>query len=174
MLGELSQQTPVQGRVATDPAQCGSRSDARQRGQIGVVASRGVGGWGMVAVTQCRKHREQMVCIDGFGDVLVHAGIHALAAFLGHGMRGHGDDRQARQRRLGTNSPGGLQAIHSGHLQIHQDGIVGRLLARDPFQRGSAVTCHVHLDLGRRQQLPGNLLVDLVVFDDQHRKTAQQ
>ena len=63
--------------------------------------------------------------VDGFGDVVVHAGIEAALAVALHGVGGHGDDDDAAIGRLGAADLfGGLVAVHHRHLAIHKDEVV--------------------------------------------------
>ena len=44
-----------------------------------------------------QQDAEQLVGVDRLGDVIVHAGFEAQLPIGGHGVGGHGDDRQGFQ-----------------------------------------------------------------------------
>src|ERR1700722_5352276 len=63
--------------------------------------------------------------VDGFGEVVVHAGFDAALTIGLQGVRGHGDDDDAAIGWLGAaDFFGGLVAVHDRHLTIHEDEIV--------------------------------------------------
>ncbi len=69
----------------------------------------------------------QLFAVDGFGQVVVHAGGHALQAMSVEYMGGQGDNRRAWQMFplfMGAYPPGCLKSVHLGHFAVHQDEIV--------------------------------------------------
>jgi hypothetical protein len=65
---------------------------------------------------------------NGFGDVVVHAGLQAFGAVVRQGMGGDRDNRDARidaHRVAAPNSAGQLVPVNHRHLAIHQHGVVG-------------------------------------------------
>ena len=69
-------------------------------------------------------HRlEQQRRINGFGDVVVHAGRQAALPLLNRRVGGHGEDRQVGKPRVGANFRRGLVAVHLGHLEVHEDQV---------------------------------------------------
>src|SRR3546814_873137 len=62
--------------------------------------------------------------VDGFGDVVVHAGGEAAVAVLFGGAGGHGDDGGVVDVAFeAADLGGGLEAVHAGHLDVHEDGV---------------------------------------------------
>ncbi len=66
----------------------------------------------------------QLVLIDRFGQVVVHAGLQAGFAVAGAGVGGHGHDGQVGVAGLFADFTGGSQTVHFRHLYIHQDQVV--------------------------------------------------
>ena len=96
----------------------------------------------------------QRVETDRLGQVIVHAGAKAALAVAGHGIRGHCDDVHVTHyavlglRQLGiANATRGFEAVHSGHLAVHQDHVV-----RDVLQRVESLLA-VHDDVGAISEL---------------------
>ena len=75
--------------------------------------------------------------------------------------------------RKGANGSGGFQAVHDGHFYVHQHEVEGAVL--DLFQGHLAVVGHLDLYFGDllAQELDGQHLVEIGVFDDQHRQSLQ-
>ena len=73
-----------------------------------------------------RQHESELLFqhadSNGFGHVLVHAGLQAPLAIALHGVCGHGDDRHvlAGFRLSLPNGLRGVESIHLRHLHIHQ------------------------------------------------------
>jgi hypothetical protein len=57
----------------------------------------------------------------------------------------------------GTNAAGGFEAIHDGHLDVHENGIETSLLQR--FQCQLTVLCQGYLNANLIQKLGGDLLI---------------
>lgn len=86
---------------------------------------------------------EEFADVDGFADVAVHACIEALFAIALHGVGSEGDDRDAASGAVFAlaEDAGGGEAVHFGHLDIHQhevkvaltEGIKGEFAVRDDF-----------------------------------------
>ena len=105
-----------------------------------------------------------------------HACVQAARALLRQGMGGQADDGEVRPD--GPNAPGGLEAVHHRHLQVHQHDVKGRGPRGSPRLRPSLDLNGLHgggTILGK--QHPGVLLfqdvseqeaVDLHVLGRQH------
>ncbi len=66
--------------------------------------------------------------IQRLGEVIIHPGLQALVPVAGHGMGGQGNDGEVVTLYIASriaNLTGGLEAVHAGHLNIHEDQIVG-------------------------------------------------
>ena len=68
--------------------------------------------------------------MDGFANVIVHAGIEADLAILVEGIRRHGQNGNLGVSREGANRSRRLDTVQAGHLHIHQDQGVGVLLGQ--------------------------------------------
>src|SRR5687768_8694419 len=67
---------------------------------------------------------EEYVLLDGLGDVPVHAGSETHVAVPFHSVSSHGDDRESRSPALAcADGARGVEAIHLGHLNIHEDNV---------------------------------------------------
>ena len=118
---------------------------------------------------------EEDVRVNRLGNVIVHPGGDAGGTLLERGMRGHGDDRQRRETAVGTDVRRRLIAIHLGHLQIHEDHVVGGRV-RPPQQRldgFAAVVRDVHRGAGAFEQFDGDLLVDVVVLGQKDARAEE-
>ena len=113
---------------------------------------------------------KQLVRVDGFGKVAVHARFQAQVAVAAHGVGRHGQHGQIRPGRVLAQKPGGGQAVHHGHLHVHQHQVVGGL--------GEHVQCHlsvlgyVYHQACATQQFGPHLLVEVVVVHQQHPCTG--
>ena len=85
-------------------------------------------------------------------------------------MGGHRDDGRVPFAILRADVPGGFEAAHLGHLQIHQDGVV-TLLGRLRYGR-QAVVDHIHPVPQPFQQSHRQRLIDRVVLGQQQRQRA--
>ena len=117
---------------------------------------------------QVRQGLVQVAEGDGFGEVTVHAGFEAALAVAFHGVGRQRDDRQAAAGAVlsGADAGGRLEAVHAGHLQVHQHGV--ERLAAENGHGFCAVGDHhggraEFADQGGRQPLE-----DRVVLGDEH------
>ena len=85
---------------------------------------------------------------------------------------GEGQDGRGRPQRVGVgaNAGGGFQAIHAGHLNIHEYGIVAVLVEQG--QGFDAAGGFVHRHAVVFQQQLGHFAVHGVVFYQQHAAAA--
>ena len=69
--------------------------------------------------------------------MIVHASGQALFAIPVHGVGGHGNDGKFGKSRIGANGLGGGDAVHDGHLHIHEDDVV--IVLGDLLDSGGAM-----------------------------------
>jgi hypothetical protein len=114
---------------------------------------------------------QQLVGVDGLGDVIAGSGGQALVPVALHGPGGDGDDRQVSELRHLADRGGGGVAIHLGHHHVHQheiDVIAGlqdldTLMPARRVDHGEPVELQ---DAGDRERVPQ------VVIDDEHPPAA--
>ena len=111
-----------------------------------------------------------------FGQVGVHAFAQATRTFVGRSVCRQRDDGQAGKACLLAQQQGSLMPVHHRHLQVHQHHGPGQGVGRveQQVQRLLAVICQRDRDAHRFHQLTRNLLVDVVVFDQQHPHTGER
>ena len=109
---------------------------------------------------------DQRIDPDRLDHVVVHAGGQARLAVALHRVGGHRDDARALAVRPSRrDAPRRLEAVHLGHLHVHQHHVVG--LARDRLDRLDAVRRQVGAVAHLLQQAQRQLLVHDVVFGEQ-------
>ncbi len=118
-----------------------------------------------------KEHVEEFLRVDGFRDVVVHAGGERSFTVAGHRVRGHREDRQTVTPWRRADPPRGFQSIHDRHLQVHQHEVVRALRGALHAQR--AVLGELDVNARRAEQFEGHLLIELVVFDEQDARTLQ-
>ena len=103
---------------------------------------------------------------DGLGEVVVHAGLKAALAVSGDGVGGEGDDDGAT---LGgedfADAAGGLEAIHNGHLAVHEDDVVG--VKVEEAEGLLAIGCEVAGVAGALEEGGDELGVNGIVLGDE-------
>src|SRR5215203_1983198 len=72
---------------------------------------------------QTVEELDELVEVDGLGDVLVAAGGERLGVEVGRVMRGDGDDGYAARLLLSADAPRGGQSVELRQAQIHQDDV---------------------------------------------------
>ncbi len=103
---------------------------------------------------------------DRLGDVVVHAGGEAGVAIALEGVGGEGDDAGlALGGEVGADLAGGLEAVHLGHLEVHENEVVGA--AFEGAEGFEAVGDSVGAVAEAFEEAEGDLLVNEVVFDDE-------
>jgi hypothetical protein len=81
------------------------------------ASARGTGACGQPAA----EHRHEVFAQEGLGQVVVHAGGEASFAVAVHRQRGDGDDDAGVAAALTrANRCRGREAVHAGHVAIHQ------------------------------------------------------
>jgi hypothetical protein len=126
----------------------------------------------MPAARHCSEDGPQLLDVEGFGEVVVHAGGAALLAVFGEDVGGERDDRQAGQLVLGlvrADAARRLEAVHLGHLAVEQHEIGPRAIGlADPLDHAHAAGHAVDQEPQAHQRRLGHDRVDLVVFGQQH------
>ena len=112
-----------------------------------------------------------MLGFDRFGYEVNHAGFQAALAVGSHGVGGHGNDRRASPTGCGLEQPGGIHSIHFGHLHVHQNGIETHALRHGSGYFSVSGNMHTHADFC--QYLARHLLVEFIVFRQQHLQTGE-
>ena len=115
---------------------------------------------------------EKVVVAEGLGHIVVHAHRQAAFAISFEGMRGHGHDLlvPASGPLVVANACGGLEAVHHGHLDVHQHH--SERIEFESGQRFFPVVGHYDR-MARLLQRPfGQQLVDRVVFNEQDVQRA--
>ncbi len=139
------------------------RSSSTIRTRAGRSAMSGIG---VHAPDQLsRDGRQEVLVAHRLGDVAVApGGANALLVAL-HRQGGEGDHRNGARRLVPLEQRGGLEAVHAGKLDVHQDQ-VGLLVARQR-QPGLGVRRAEHGVARRLQQEDRQRHVGGVVLDDQ-------
>ena len=108
----------------------------------------------------------QLVCANWLGQVVVHPGREARFAILRPHVRGHGDDAGADPRRPALADPtGGVETVQLGHLDVHQDDVVG--LPLECVQGLQAIPRHVRSIPEPIEESECDLLVHGVVLGEE-------
>src|SRR3989442_10702467 len=68
--------------------------------------------------------REQLVRLERLGEVPAHPGGETALPLTAQGVRGEGDDRERPALRQGADAVRGGEAVHLGHLDVHEDHVV--------------------------------------------------
>jgi len=97
--------------------------------------------------------------------VVVHAGGEAALAGVEDGVGGEGDDVGLGAGVFLADAAGGFEAVHFGHVAIHEDDVEGGLL--EGFEGFEAVGDAVGFVPEFLEEKGGDALVDGVVFDDE-------
>src|SRR3954452_17837244 len=64
--------------------------------------------------------KQQLIGVDGFGEVVGRAGLEAFLAVAFHGLGRQRNDRKTGEGRIFTNDADSLIAIHLRHHDVHQ------------------------------------------------------
>ena len=124
------------------------------------------GGFGEGSGQEALENGDHFRFVDGFGDVVVHAGIEAALAIALHRVGGHGDDDDVTTGRLSAADLfGGLVAVHDGHLAIHEDEVVA--IGGDHVDCFLSVGGEFYFEAETLERAGGDELVDGVVFDEE-------
>lgn len=133
LLDEFAEEFEVEFAVAADAAEAIGGVEARGCGEVGVGG--GWRGWLLGFGFGCfcvgggfevaSDGGEHCIGVDGFGDVIIHAGGDAAVAFFCGGVGGHGDDGERVEAFFRADFGSGLVAVHLGHLEVHEDEVEG-------------------------------------------------
>ena len=109
--------------------------------------------------------------IDGLREVLVHACVQTLVPFTGHRVGRHCHNRTTVGMGVSKFS-GGREAVHDGHLNVHQHEVVASLggFGHSFFP----VPCYVCGDAYVGQKFLGQFEVHFVVLHEQHVRARQR
>src|SRR6478735_1733317 len=104
--------------------------------------TRPLGRWGSCgssgqAGSSLGDRRLELLGADWLAHVVVHAGREARLAVAGHRVGGEADDPDRPLRPAAADPTGRLEAVHLGHLDVHQHDVVAAVL--DRVDRGPAV-----------------------------------
>jgi len=115
----------------------------------------------------------QRLLRERLGEVVVHAGREALLAILLHGAGGEGQDGDVTVRpHLGrADRTGRLEAVHLGHLTVHEDEIVG--CALEGLDGFPAVAHEIDPVPGLLEHPDGHALAHRVVLGHQDAQRAR-
>lgn len=107
------------------------------------------------------EHIGQLIKVDGFAEVVVHAGGQAILAVLAGGVGRYRDD-DGLGVFVCADEACSFQAVHFGHLDIHKYEVVAILpeLFEDFFSIGGHAWIIPHFI----EDDEGQLLVDGIVF----------
>ena len=113
--------------------------------------------------------RFELFWIEGLAEKIRHPRGHALLLIALEGIRRQGNDRNARRLRAHlafADGAGRLEAVHDGHLAIHEHDIEG--LARDGVDGLATISDAFDHAAHTFQEIARDLLIDETVFDEQH------
>ena len=79
--------------------------------------------------------RQQLVEVDGLGDVVGGPGREAALPVAGHRLRGEEHHRQVAALRQRADPPGGLVAVEVGHHRVHQHDVDLGVVGEQPRSR---------------------------------------
>ena len=108
---------------------------------------------------------EKLLGFDRFGQIIVHARFEASfpVAFHGVGRHGHDGNADLRFRFPASDGRRGLEPVHHGHLDVHEDEVEHPPGPR--FDRPFSVPGRGHRMAAFLEQVDGDFLVDRIVLD---------
>ena len=169
---EALEQLAQQGAITVQALQRRIHLQAGNHRQVGILRcqfwQRPTGARGLDPALQ---GDEQLIDVEGFGNVIVHPGLQAFFLVAGHGIGSHGQNRQLGKVCLRANSPGRLKAVHHWHLTVHQYPVVGGFGHHG--QGFGTVTGDIYANPGAGENLYGHFLIDLIVFHQQQVSALQ-
>ena len=108
----------------------------------------------------------------GLGDEIADAGRHAALAFGRQHAGRHGDHGQV-QAQFRADDMGGAEAVHDGHLHVHQHDVVAQRFRAQPLHRLQAVAHHVQGGAHVFEDAARHGLVQMIVFHQQEMHACQ-
>ena len=103
---------------------------------------------------------------DGFGYVLVHAGLERTVTIFKCSVRRHRQYRQVMEFAVLTNFSGRSVTIHDRHMHIHQHTVIGLLFQH--VQSFLSMVGDIYKEASQLEKLTGNLLIDFIVLYQQY------
>ncbi len=174
-LGEHEQVLLQPVRTILHPFEGLADIDAGQFGQgdpIGLDAVAGCGQrFGVFRLQPACQGGDQLIGIDGFGEVGIHACAQGPLPIAGHGIGGHGDDGQLDEAFLGTNLAGRFITVHHRHLAVHQHAV--EMLLLQPCQSLLALVGDGDPNAVVGEHVDRQFLVDGVVLHQQDFHSQQ-
>src|ERR1700681_576683 len=153
--GAYSRKSNPETRYTASSSRCSSRS-VTAGDAAGPPVFGGSGGW-RSAITLCRDVQpdanecDELVDVDGLGDVLRGTGREALLAVALHRLRGEREDREISPLVTGADAPDRLVAVHLRHHDVHQHDVDLRVRAQQPDRVGAGLRGEdVHLEVLER------------------------
>ena len=98
--------------------------------------------------------------------MIAHASGEAEFAIAVHGVGGHGDDGEVGEAGIGADGFCGGDAIHNGHLHVHEDDVV--VVFGDLLNSSGAVFGEIDLDMGVFEEAGGDFAIEFVVLDEKN------
>jgi len=108
----------------------------------------------------------QAVHLDGFAEVVVHAGLEASVSVGRRGARREGHNNGLWKIGPAANGRGGLETTHQRHVEVHQNDVVRRM--RQRIQHLHPVHGEIGWIPDSVEHAKGYFLVDFVVFRKQN------
>ena len=113
----------------------------------------------------------QHALVDGLGQIVIHPLADQALPLAWNGMGGDRDDRRGGVEGLAADRLGCADAVHDGHLDIHEDDV--KRLALGLFDRLLAVLAHHHLAHHLLEHGGNQLEVGGIVIYRQHLDRLQ-
>jgi hypothetical protein len=98
--------------------------------------------------------------------VVVHPRLETALTLVLHRMCRHRDDRETFAAQAFANPAARFEAVHLGHLHVHEDGIEACRVREDALDGDAPVLRHLDRDPEIGQQSHGDLLIDLVILGE--------
>ena len=118
---------------------------------------------------------DNLVKIQRFPDMSVHAGVKALFDVLPEHIGGHCDNGNVFRSRdvKRADMPRSLVTVHFGHLYVHKYHVVFKGFGLEHFNRLYAVLRTINIQMRRFKQGQNDLAVDLDIFHKQNRMSGK-
>src|SRR4029434_10662645 len=109
-----------------------------------------------------QERGKQLIGVDGLAQMVVHSCRTAHVSVAVHDIGCHGNDGDRSEARIGANGLGGSDAVHDGHLHVHEHNIV--IVLADHLDGKSAIFSLVHGEVRFFEKTEGNFAVKFVVL----------
>ena len=110
------------------------------------------------------------VRLERFADEVVHPGFFTGDTILVKGIGRHRQNRDVRLAGQGANHPGGFEAVHLRHLDVHQHQVIA--LVTHLFHGLQTIPGHIGIQIDRQQEVQRNFAVDLLIIHQQDARTT--